>query len=171
MEDRSTKWRKLHPIRYRASYLYSAYKREDIKYGRIGVELPSNYITPQWIIDNIFTKPCAHCGKEGWDVIGCNRLDNSKPHTKDNVEPCCKEHNDKLASEYHKELFSKRVDQIDKVTGEVIHQWESAKDAAIELGYSQGHISHCCEGGYFDKCRNKWHKSETYKGYYWKTPL
>ena len=46
-------------------------------------------LTTKWIVENIFSKPCAHCGKIGWDVIGCNRLDNSKPHTKDNVEPCC----------------------------------------------------------------------------------
>lgn len=46
-------------------------------------------ITPKWLVENILNKPCAHCGKIGWDVIGCNRLDNSKPHTMDNVEPCC----------------------------------------------------------------------------------
>lgn len=43
----------------------------------------------KWIVDNIYTKKCAHCGKTGWKNIGCNRLDNSKPHTKDNIEPCC----------------------------------------------------------------------------------
>lgn len=43
----------------------------------------------KWIVDNIYTKKCAHCGKTGWKIIGCNRLDNSKPHTKDNIEPCC----------------------------------------------------------------------------------
>lgn len=46
-------------------------------------------LTAEWIVDNIFTKPCAHCGISGWEVIGCNRLDNALPHTKDNVEPCC----------------------------------------------------------------------------------
>ena len=171
MANRSKKWRKMHPIKCRASHLFSAYKKEDKKYGRIGDELPPNYVSTQWIMDNIFTKPCVHCGKTGWDIIGCNRLDNSKPHTIDNVEPCCKEHNDKLAAEYHKELFSKPVDKIDKISGEIIVSYSSAKEAATQLGYSQGHISHCCEGGYYDKARGKWHKSETYKGYYWKTPL
>lgn len=69
-------------------------------------------LTPEWIIENIFTKPCAHCGKTGWDVIGCNRLDNSKPHTRDNVEPCCKECNSKLHAEdftcYYSRQFSRR---------------------------------------------------------------
>lgn len=68
----------------RASYLLQAYNQSDRKYNRGKGDL-----TAKWIYDNILFKPCAHCGKEGWDIIGCNRLDNSKPHTMDNVEPCC----------------------------------------------------------------------------------
>lgn len=74
----------------RAKMLLHGYKKEDLKNNRGECTL-----TAEWIIDNIFTKPCAHCGKTGWKVIGCNRLDNSKPHTPDNVEPCCKECNSK----------------------------------------------------------------------------
>ena len=55
-------------------------------------------MTAQWIVENIFSQPCAHCGENNWEKIGCNRLDNDKPHTKDNVEPCCKECNDRLAA-------------------------------------------------------------------------
>lgn len=43
----------------------------------------------RWIVENIYSKPCAHCGETDWHKLGCNRIDNSKPHTKDNVEPCC----------------------------------------------------------------------------------
>lgn len=43
----------------------------------------------KWIVENIYTKQCAHCGETDWHKLGCNRLDNSKPHTIDNVEPCC----------------------------------------------------------------------------------
>lgn len=49
-----------------------------------------------------------------------------------------------------------RVDQIDCITGEVLHQWESATEAAKQLGFSQAHISQCCNGK-----RNK------HKGYKW----
>ena len=77
----------------RAGCLLSAYRREDEKYNRGECTL-----TAQWIMDNIFTKPCAHCGKTGWEIIGCNRIDNSLPHTPDNVEPCCLECNVKLAA-------------------------------------------------------------------------
>ena len=76
----------------RANSLLGAYKTADKKRGRGEGDL-----TARWIVENIFTKPCAHCGKTGWKVIGCNRLDNSKPHTIDNVEPCCYECNVKLA--------------------------------------------------------------------------
>lgn len=73
----------------RAINLRNGHIQKDREHGRIGDELPSDYVTSKWIVENIFTKPCTHCGITGWEVIGCNRLDNSKPHTKDNVEPCC----------------------------------------------------------------------------------
>lgn len=72
----------------RASYLLSNYNKADKKYNRGKGDL-----TAKWIVERIFSQPCAHCGKTGWDIIGCNRLDNSKPHTMDNVEPCCLECN------------------------------------------------------------------------------
>lgn len=68
----------------RASYLAAAYDREDRKYNRGECDFDA-----KWIVENIFDKPCVHCGETDWRKIGCNRLDNSKPHTKDNVEPCC----------------------------------------------------------------------------------
>ena len=75
----------------RASMLLSGYNKSDKKANRGKGDL-----TAKWIVENIFSKPCKYCGKEGWDVIGCNRIDNSKPHSKDNVEPCCRDCNVKL---------------------------------------------------------------------------
>ena len=54
----------------------------------------------------------------------------------------------------------KRVDQIDKVTGEVLHQWKSAIEASRELGYDQGAIFKCCS--------KKYSSHKTYKNYIWK---
>ena len=68
----------------RANMLLCAYNNSDKKRGRGKGDL-----TAKWIVDNIFSKHCVHCGESDWRKIGCNRLDNSKPHTKDNVEPCC----------------------------------------------------------------------------------
>lgn len=75
----------------RAVNLVGTYKQEDKKYNRGECTL-----TADWIVEHIFNQPCAHCGKTGWKTIGCNRLDNSLPHTPDNVEPCCAECNKKL---------------------------------------------------------------------------
>lgn len=75
----------------RALHLLNTYNYSDKKANRGRGDL-----TAQWIVERIFSQPCAHCGKEGWDVIGCNRLDNSLPHTMDNVEPCCFDCNRKI---------------------------------------------------------------------------
>lgn len=68
----------------RANSLLGAYKTSDKKSGRGECTL-----TAKWIVENIFSKPCAHCGENDWHNIGCNRIDNDLPHTPDNVEPCC----------------------------------------------------------------------------------
>ena len=49
----------------------------------------SKTITAEWFVQNIMYKPCAHCGLRQVGAIGVNRLDNTKGHTIDNVEPCC----------------------------------------------------------------------------------
>lgn len=114
------KWNKLYRSKPagRARYLVDNYKQQD-KLNNVG----ECDLTVQWVVDNILFKPCAHCGKTGWEVIGCNRLDNTKPHSKDNVEPCCAECNVEL------EHPKKQLDQIDINTGEVVCTWNSTMDA------------------------------------------
>jgi hypothetical protein len=51
---------------------------------------------------------------------------------------------------------SKRVDQIDPITGEVIRQWASTMECGRN-GYNQGDVSKCALGKY-----------KQYKGYIWK---
>ena len=129
----------------RASYLIMNYNREDKKYNRGEGDL-----TAKWIAENIFSNPCAHCGESDWRKIGCNRIDNSNPHTKDNVEPCCKECNDRLNSEE----LSKQVFQY-SLDGELVRVWESLAEAGRN-GYINQNISHCCNG-----------KRKTSGGYRW----
>lgn len=120
----------------RASTLLNAYNHMDEKANR-----EKGNLTSKWIVEHIFTQPCSHCGKIGWDVIGCNRLDNSKPHTMDNVEPCCKECNDKLHSfDMEKKVYQYTLD------GELVAIWKSATEAAKQLNYSQGNICSYCNG-------------------------
>ena len=85
----------------RAVYLLNRYKQSDKEHNRGEGDL-----TSQWIVENIFSQPCAHCGETDWRKIGCNRLDNSKPHTKDNVEPCCGKCNIQLFNKRKMELRS-----------------------------------------------------------------
>lgn len=83
-----------------ANRLVNNYKRLDKQYNRGECTL-----TAQWIIDNIFTKPCHWCKKTNWHKLGCDRIDNDKPHTPDNVIPCCEECNKKRGTKTYEEFL------------------------------------------------------------------
>lgn len=69
----------------KASSRLHKYKLMDKKYCGGGTTL-----TRQWIIDNIFSgQKCYYCGNDNWKELGCDRIDNSKPHTPDNVICSC----------------------------------------------------------------------------------
>lgn len=68
----------------RAHNLLAAYRKSDKKYNRREGDL-----TAKWIVENIFTKKCQYCGETDWHKLGCDRIDNTLPHTKENVVPCC----------------------------------------------------------------------------------
>ena len=134
----------------RAIALLGGYKASDKLHNRGKGDL-----TPQWIVDNIFSKPCAHCGETDWTKIGCNRIDNSKPHTMDNVEPCC----DKCNREIENARQKKRTYQY-TLNNELVKIWDCLSDCKEE-GFSIGQISCCCNG-----------TRKTHKGYRWSyTPL
>ena len=69
--------------RGRAVYLLCGYNKMDRER-----DLPQGNLTIEQV-EELIQQPCVHCGVSGWQVIGLNRLDNSKPHSIDNVEPCC----------------------------------------------------------------------------------
>ena len=73
-------------VRGKASKMISSYRVKDIKTG-----VPPCDISIEWMIENILTKECVYCGDT--HRIGCDRIDNTKGHTKDNVVPCCIECN------------------------------------------------------------------------------
>jgi len=140
----------------RAVNLLSSYNKSDRDMNR-----GEGNLTAQWIVENIFTKPCVHCGETDWTKLGCNRLDNSKPHTKDNVESCCESCNKKLAETEHK----KKVYQY-TLDGKLVKVWDSLSEVR-EAGYDLKFIYWCNAGGFFDKKRNKWINIKQYKGYKW----
>ncbi len=103
-----TEWLEKHPDYYAEFYNANKDKKaaqgveyRSTKKGR-AVNLVRNYrytdklysrgectITADWIVENIFSQPCHYCGKTDWKELGCDRIDNSLPHTPDNVVPCC----------------------------------------------------------------------------------
>lgn len=42
---------------------------------------------PVFFVKNILKSQCIYCGSK--EKLGCDRIDNSKGHTYDNVVPCC----------------------------------------------------------------------------------
>ena len=138
------KWKENNPQMEKANSILQNYKRNDKMYNR-----GECTITSQWIVENIFSQPCAHCGETDWNKLGCNRIDNSKPHTIDNVEPCCEECNLNLVKP------KKPLNQINAITGEVVRTWESVNECERN-GYNKGHVAACCRG-----------VEKTYKGFKW----
>lgn len=86
----------------RASNLASAYKQNDIENNR-----GESTLTKEWIVENIFSKLCHYCGESDWTKLGCDRIDNSKPHTPENVVPCCFECNRKRKNIPYDEYLKK----------------------------------------------------------------
>lgn len=139
------KWNVNHPKEARAIKLIQSYNDNDEKHG-----FEKGDLTTKWIVEHIFTKPCAHCGKEGWNIIGCNRLDNTKPHTMDNVEPCCAECNNMMwGKEASKKVYQYTLD------GKLLCVYDSIFECH-KNGYDPRNVSKCCNG-----TRNK------HKGYRW----
>lgn len=65
----------------RALFLVKAYQRIDKAKGH------ECNVTTAYLLDHIFTRFCVYCGTT--EQLGCDRVDNSKGHTVDNVVPAC----------------------------------------------------------------------------------
>lgn len=66
----------------------------------------SDNVLYKWIVDNIFSgQKCIYCGDQDWTHLGCDRIDNSKPHTPENVVCACGLCNIERADKYTVEGF------------------------------------------------------------------
>jgi len=63
------------------SKMLSAYRIKDKKHNRVF------NLSKEFFKENIISKPCYYCGST--KNIGCDRIDNSRGHTEDNVIPSC----------------------------------------------------------------------------------
>lgn len=69
-------------LNHKASKMISSYRIKDLRSFNIDFKLDRS-----WFIENILTKNCFYCSDS--ENIGCDRIDNSKPHYIENVVPCC----------------------------------------------------------------------------------
>lgn len=150
----------------RAYNLLGAYRQEDKKNERGECTLEA-----QWIVDNIFSQPCYYCGETDWRVLGCDRIDNSKPHSPDNVVCSCKRCNEKRGTtpfavfvqrlkDGESLLMKNRPDKSKPVRAldkdeNIIMEFPSAREAGRN-GYGTSHICKCCNG-----------EQKTHKGLIW----
>lgn len=71
-----------------------------------------NNVTKEWILENIFNgQVCVYCGESDWTKLGCDRIDNSKPHTPDNVVCSCVKCNKARGSRMSVEEFKQTLKQ------------------------------------------------------------
>lgn len=159
----------------RAKNLVSDYKWHDVNTHGFNDEVDFD---GQWIVDNIFDKGCIYCGETDWRKLGCDRIDNTKPHTKDNVVPCCTRCNKLRSNKFtvdemkeigavikrienrHKDYClrrSKKVASYDK-EGNLVKEYKAASQVQ-EDGLSPKVVRRACQ--FYDT-------GYTYKGMFWK---
>lgn len=67
-----------------AKFKCKAYRKTDASKG-----FDKETVSPEWVVNNIYTSKCVYCGDSEWRHLGCDRIDNGKGHTKDNVVCSC----------------------------------------------------------------------------------
>jgi len=93
---------------YRAQSQIRSYRQDDIHNGFGDV---INF-DAQWILNNIYSKQCIYCGESDWKKLGCDRIDNTKPHTKDNVVCSCWKCNNERQKQTFEEFYKNKQKKI-----------------------------------------------------------
>lgn len=85
----------------RAKHLIQMYNQADMNRG---YDI-SNNVDEKWITNNIFTSKCVYCGDSNWKHLGCDRIDETIPHTEDNIVCSCGICNRERSNQYSVEEF------------------------------------------------------------------
>ena len=89
-------------LNYKALRLLHNYKRYDEEHGLGGFNL-----TKEFILGKILASSCIYCGDSNWEHLGCDRVDNTKGHTTDNVVCSCSVCNAQRSDRFTVEEFVK----------------------------------------------------------------
>ena len=122
-------------LRLRANNLVSNYRFKDRK-----LNFGETDLTVDDFIE-LCSNGCCYCGETDWKVLGLDRIDNTKPHTKENCVCSCWECNNKKGRIEH----SKPILQFTKY-GQFIAEYDSIKNASIINGIQESDICKCCKG-------------------------
>lgn len=116
----------------RACKLLQNYRALDKKYDRGECSLTVEDIYSLW------EQGCHWCGETDWHSLGADRIENTKPHTIDNVVCACGNCNVKRGR-------TKKVIQY-TLDGQFVAEYESGVNAHSKTGINQSSISSCCYG-------------------------
>lgn len=89
----------------------------------------------------MFNEGCYWCGETDWNKLGADRIDNTKPHTKENCVCSCWNCND--ARQHNTTKIS--VLQYNK-NGVFVAEYESLNEASRQTGIPSSNICNCCKG-------------------------
>lgn len=132
----NSKWKQNNPKISRAHNLVWGYNQSDKEKMDI-----KNNVSSKWIVENIFSgQKCVYCGDQDWTHLGCDRIDNSKPHTADNVVCSCGLCNIEKGDRYTVEEFKQyrslhpRACDIPKAPAIQLSETGALKKRAVQIG-------------------------------------
>lgn len=158
-----------------------SWRYDSIDLEKFGVKGDVDY---KWIMANIFNSKCTYCDESDWRKLGCDRIDNSKGHTKDNCICACRRCNmlrgNKFSVEDMKEIGGviKRIERrntvykVAKKKGKKVAKLDKDRNvikvypAIVEVaadGYNREGVGRAANH-YIDTTGRDY---SIYKGYYW----
>lgn len=71
----------------------------------------SNNIDHKWILEKILSSSCYYCGENDWNLLGCDRINNTLPHTPENCLCSCMHCNARRANRWTVEEFKEKIEK------------------------------------------------------------